>query len=106
MLYNGQGITANKAEASCILANAASLGSRKAAAYLGALYSLGTEQGGFPRCYNRAKYWLERSLSNIEEHASSEEDFDVAKAERLLQDVENALKNLRQSGTPVQCTYT
>ena len=105
MLYNGQGTEANQAEASCLLANAASLGSRKAAAYLGALYFLGKDQGGFPRCYNRAKYWLERSLSNIQEHTSSGEDFDVAKAEKLLGNVEEALKKLQQTGRPVDCSY-
>ena len=105
MLYNGQGTKANPAEASCLLADAASLGSRKAAAYLGALYFLGKEQGGYPRCYSRAKYWLERSLGNIQEHASSGEDFDVAKAEQLLGNVEDALKKLQQSGRPVECTY-
>lgn len=105
MLYNGQGTEANQAEASCLLANAASLGSRKAAAYIGALYFLGKEQGGFPKCYNRAKYWLERSLSNIQEHVSSGEDFDVTKAEKLLGNVEDALKKLQQTGRPVECSY-
>lgn len=105
MLYNGQGTNANKAEASCLLANAASLGSRKASAYLGALYFLGKDKGGYPRCYNRAKYWLEQSLRNIEEHASSSEDFDIGKAETLLHKVEEELKRLKQSGNAVQCTY-
>lgn len=93
MLYNGQGTATNRAEASCLLANAASLGSRKAAAYLGALYFLGKEKGGFPRCFNRAKYWLERSLTS---HHSlvSDEDFDVKKAKDLLQSVEDALMKL------------
>ena len=93
MLYNGQGTVTNRVEASCLLANAASLGSRKAAAYLGALYFLGKERGGFPRCFNRAKYWLERSLTS---HQSlvSDEDFDVEKAKDLLESVEDALMKL------------
>ena len=93
MLYNGQGTETNRAEASCLLAHAASLGSKKAAAYLGALYFLGKEKGGFPRCFNRAKYWLKRSLTSDREFIS-DEDFDVEKAKDLLKSVEDALMKL------------
>lgn len=89
MRYNGQGCKVNKAEGSCILATAASLGSRKAAAYIGALYYLGEQQGGFPRCFERAKYWLQKALS-AEQYLT--EDFDVEKAQELLRKAEDALR--------------
>ena len=96
MRYNGIGCKPSKSEGACLLANAASLGSRKAAAYLGELYCLGKDQGGLPRCYERSRYWLERGLTSCNDNFGypEEDDQDIAQCQHLLRVVEDKLNRI------------